>query len=31
MGWGNVEWIHLAQDKDQWRAFVNMAMNFRFL
>jgi hypothetical protein len=22
-------WIHLAQDKDQWRTPVNVAMNFR--
>jgi hypothetical protein len=22
-----VGWIHLAQDKDQWRAVVNTAMN----
>jgi hypothetical protein len=22
-----MEWIDLAQDKDQWRAFVNMIMN----
>jgi hypothetical protein len=27
IGWGSVEWIHLAQDWDQWRAFVNMVMN----
>jgi hypothetical protein len=18
MGWGNVDWVHLAQDRDQW-------------
>jgi hypothetical protein len=24
-----IEWIHLAQDKDQWRAVVNMVMNLR--
>jgi hypothetical protein len=23
----DVEWIHLAQDKDYWWALVNMAMN----
>jgi hypothetical protein len=22
-GWGGVEWIHTAQDKDKWRAVVN--------
>jgi hypothetical protein len=26
IGWG-VEWIHLAQDRDRWRAVVNAAMN----
>jgi hypothetical protein len=25
--WGNVEWIQLAQDMDQWRAIVNKVMN----
>jgi hypothetical protein len=29
MGWEGVEWIHLAQDRDQWWALVNTAMNFR--
>jgi hypothetical protein len=23
-----VGWVHLAQDRDQWQALVNMAMNF---
>jgi hypothetical protein len=28
---GSVEWIQLAQDKDQWWALVNMVMNLRVL
>jgi hypothetical protein len=27
--WDGVEWIDLAQDRDQWRALVNMVMNLR--
>jgi hypothetical protein len=30
-GWGDVEWIHLAQDRDHWRALVNAVMNLRVL
>jgi hypothetical protein len=28
-GFGDVDWIHWAQDRDRWRAFVNTVMNFR--
>jgi hypothetical protein len=27
IGWKGVEWIHLAQDMDRWRALVNAVMN----
>jgi hypothetical protein len=27
IGWGDVDWIYLAQDKDKWRALVNIVMN----
>jgi hypothetical protein len=26
---GDVDWIHLAQDTDRWRALVNTVMNLR--
>jgi hypothetical protein len=29
IGRGGMDWIHLAQDRDQWRALVNMVMNLQ--
>jgi hypothetical protein len=29
MGWDSVDWIDLAQDRDQCRALVNTVMNLR--
>jgi hypothetical protein len=29
IGWGGVEWIDLAEDRDQWKGVVNMVMNFK--
>jgi hypothetical protein len=29
MGFGDVDWTHLPQDRDRWRAFVNTVMDLR--
>jgi hypothetical protein len=30
IGWDDMDWIDLAQYRDQWRALVNTVMNLRF-
>jgi hypothetical protein len=27
IGCGGMDWIHLAQDREQWKALVNMMLN----
>jgi hypothetical protein len=29
VGWGDMDWIDLAQDKERWRALVYTVMNLR--
>jgi hypothetical protein len=29
IGWGSVDWIGLARDRDKWTALVNAVMNLR--
>jgi hypothetical protein len=31
LGWESVEWVHLAQGRDQWGAVANTVMNLRVL
>jgi hypothetical protein len=28
IGWGSMDWIDLAQGRDQWRTLVNTIMNY---
>jgi hypothetical protein len=28
-GWGGVDWIGLVQDRNRWRAVVNLVLNLR--
>jgi hypothetical protein len=28
-GWDDMDWIDLAQDRDQWKVLVNTVMNLR--
>jgi hypothetical protein len=30
IGWGRMDWIDLAQDREQWRALVITIVNLRF-
>jgi hypothetical protein len=29
IGWGDMDWNNVAEDRDQWRALVNTVMNLR--
>jgi hypothetical protein len=29
IGWDGIDWIDLAQNRNQWRALVNTVMNLR--
>jgi hypothetical protein len=29
IGWGGMDWIDLAEDRNQWRAVVNMVVNLQ--
>jgi hypothetical protein len=29
VGWGDVDWVGLAQDRNRWRTLVNSVLNLR--
>jgi hypothetical protein len=29
IGWGDMDWVDLAQDREQWKVLVNTVMNLR--
>jgi hypothetical protein len=29
VGWGDVDWISLSQDRNRWRSLVNSVLNLR--
>jgi hypothetical protein len=29
VGWGGMDWIYLAKDRDRWQAIVHAVMNLR--
>ena len=29
VGWGGIDWIAVAQDRDRWRSLVCVVMSFR--
>jgi hypothetical protein len=29
IGWGDMDWIHMAQDRGQWQALVYIVMNLQ--
>jgi hypothetical protein len=29
IGWGGMDWIHLVQEREHWRALMNMLMSLR--
>jgi hypothetical protein len=29
IGWSGMDWIHLAEDKNRWRALVNTLINLQ--